>query len=65
VIEDNPKRWSGDHSVDPVLVPGVLFSSRRLDCDAPGIEDMAPTALDLFGVTPPAWMDGKPLFGAL
>jgi len=65
VIEDNPKRWSGDHSVDPALVPGVLFSSRRLDCDAPGIEDMAPTALDLFGVTPPAWMDGKPLFGAL
>ena len=65
VIEDNPKRWSGDHSVDPVLVPGVLFSSRRLDCDAPGIEDMAPTALDLFGVTPPSWMDGKPLFGVL
>ena len=64
VIEDNPKRWSGDHSVDPVLVPGVLVSSRRLDCDSPGIEDMAPTALDLFGVTPPAWMDGKPLFGA-
>jgi predicted AlkP superfamily phosphohydrolase/phosphomutase len=24
VIEDNPKRWSGDHSVDPALVPGVL-----------------------------------------
>jgi predicted AlkP superfamily phosphohydrolase/phosphomutase len=65
VIEDNPKRWSGDHSVDPALVPGVLFSSRGLDCDAPGIEDMAPTALDLFGVTPPAWMDGRPLFGAL
>jgi predicted AlkP superfamily phosphohydrolase/phosphomutase len=65
VIEDNPKPWSGDHSVDPVLVPGVLFSSRGLNCEAPGIEDMAPTALDLFGVTPPAWMDGKPLFGAL
>jgi predicted AlkP superfamily phosphohydrolase/phosphomutase len=65
VIEDNPKRWSGDHSVDPVLVPGVLFSSRSLNCEAPGIEDMAPTALDLFGVSPPAWMDGKPLFGAL
>jgi bisphosphoglycerate-independent phosphoglycerate mutase (AlkP superfamily) len=48
-----------------VLVPGVLFSSRSLNCEAPGIEDMAPTALDLFGVNPPAWMDGKPLFGAL
>jgi predicted AlkP superfamily phosphohydrolase/phosphomutase len=65
VIEDNPKAWSGDHCVDPVLVPGVLFSNRRIDCDNPGIEDMAPTALDLFGIDPPAWMDGKPLCVAL
>jgi predicted AlkP superfamily phosphohydrolase/phosphomutase len=61
VIEDNPKAWSGDHCVDPLLVPGVLFCNRKLDCDDPGIEDMAPTALDLFGIDPPAWMDGKPL----
>jgi predicted AlkP superfamily phosphohydrolase/phosphomutase len=65
VIQDNPKAWSGDHCVDPVLVPGVLFSSRRIDCEDPGIEDMAPTALDLFGVEPPSWMDGKPVFHAL
>ena len=32
------------------LVPGVLFSSRKIDAEDPGIEDMAPTALDLFGV---------------
>ena len=29
VISDNPKAWSGDHCVDPVLVPGVLFCSRQ------------------------------------
>ena len=62
VMEDNPKAWSGDHAVDPVLVPGVLFSSRRIDCEDPGIEDMAPTALDLFGVEAPSWMDGKTVF---
>ncbi len=62
VIEDNPKAWSGDHCVDPVLVPGVLFSSRKIDSDNPGIEDMAPTALDLFGLAAPAWMDGKSVF---
>lgn len=62
VIADNPKAWSGDHCVDPVLVPGVLFCNRRIDEEDPGIEDMAPTALDLFGVEPPAWMDGKALF---
>jgi predicted AlkP superfamily phosphohydrolase/phosphomutase len=65
VIEDNTKAWSGDHCVDPVLVPGVLFCNRRVDCDDPGIEDMAPTALELFGVDPPSWMDGKPVFRAV
>ncbi|HVW07033.1 MAG TPA: alkaline phosphatase family protein [Bryobacteraceae bacterium] len=58
VIEDNPKPWSGDHSVDPVLVPGVLFSNLKLENADPGIEDLAPTALDLFGIAAPAWMDG-------
>jgi len=61
VITDNPKAWSGDHCVDPVLIPGVLFCNRRLTCEDPGIEDLAPTALELFGLEPPAWMDGKPL----
>jgi bisphosphoglycerate-independent phosphoglycerate mutase (AlkP superfamily) len=47
--------------VDPVLVPGVLFSNRKITAQDPGIEDLAPTALQLFGVQPPAWMEGKPL----
>ena len=59
VFEDNTKAWSGDHCVDPVLVPGVLFSNRKIEAKDPGIEDMAPTALALFGVQVPAWMDGK------
>ena len=61
VLEDNPKAWSGDHCIDPVLVPGVLFSNRRLAADGPGIEDVAPTILDLFGVARPDWMDGRAL----
>jgi predicted AlkP superfamily phosphohydrolase/phosphomutase len=61
VVADNPKAWSGDHCVDPVLVPGVLFSNRKIDASDPGIEDLAPTALNLFGVAPPAWMEGKAL----
>ena len=62
VIEDNPKAWSGDHAVDPHLVPGVLFCNRKVESVDPGIEDLAPTALSLFGLTPPAWMDGKALW---
>jgi len=62
VFEANTKAWSGDHCVDPLLVPGVLFSNRKVDAKDPGIEDMAPTALELFGVQPPAWMEGKSVF---
>jgi predicted AlkP superfamily phosphohydrolase/phosphomutase len=62
VIEDNTKAWSGDHSIDPPLVPGVLFSNRAIDAEDPGIEDLAPTALDLFGIATPEWMEGKPVF---
>jgi predicted AlkP superfamily phosphohydrolase/phosphomutase len=59
VFEDNTKPWCGDHCVDPSLVPGVLFSNRKIDAENPGIEDMAPTALGLFGIEPPPWMEGK------
>jgi predicted AlkP superfamily phosphohydrolase/phosphomutase len=62
VFEDNQKAWSGDHCVDPLLVPGVLFCNRKIDSEDPGLEDLAPTALRLFGLEPPAWMEGKPLF---
>jgi predicted AlkP superfamily phosphohydrolase/phosphomutase len=62
IFEDNCKAWSGDHAVDPLLVPGVLFCSRPLDSEDPGIEDLAPTVLSLFGVERPPWMEGKPLF---
>jgi predicted AlkP superfamily phosphohydrolase/phosphomutase len=62
VIEDNLKQWSGDHCIDPPLVPGVLFSNRTIDADDPGIEDLAPTALELFGIGIPEWMEGKPVF---
>jgi predicted AlkP superfamily phosphohydrolase/phosphomutase len=61
VFEHNTKAWSGDHAVDPHLVPGVLFCNRPIGSADPGLEDMAPTTLDLFGLPVPAWMEGKPL----
>jgi predicted AlkP superfamily phosphohydrolase/phosphomutase len=62
VFEDNTKAWSGDHCIDPRLVPGVLFASRRIDRKDPALVDIAPTVLRLFGLDPPAHMDGKPLY---
>lgn len=61
VFEDNTKHWSGDHCVDPKIVPGVIFSNRRIVKENPHLNDMAPTVLRLFGVGIPAYMKGKPL----
>ena len=61
ILENNTKAWSGDHCVDPVLVPGVLFANRPVKNSDPGIEDLAPTALHLFGVEVPQWVEGKSL----
>jgi predicted AlkP superfamily phosphohydrolase/phosphomutase len=60
VFEDNVKPWSGDHCIDPRLVPGVLFCNKSIDSDDPALIDIAPTALKLFGIQPPSYMDGRP-----
>ncbi len=59
VFEDNHKAWSGDHCIDPPLIPGVLFTNRKFEAEDPGIEDMGPTCLSLFGFPTPSFMDGK------
>jgi len=61
VFHDNVKAWSGDHCIDHSLVPGVLFSNRRISDEHPRLMDIGPTVLDMFGVKVPAHMDGKPL----
>ncbi|MCF7958427.1 MAG: alkaline phosphatase family protein [Phycisphaerae bacterium] len=58
VFLKNTKAWSGDHCIDPTLVPGVLFCNQKFDNDHPRIVDIAPTVLEMFGVKPPAYMDG-------
>ena len=63
VCEDNVKAWSGDHCIDPRLVPGVFFCNRHTATEHPALVDIAPTALRLFGIDPPAHMDGRPLEG--
>jgi len=60
VFTDNTKAWSGDHCIDPRQVPGVLFCNRAVAA-SPALIDIAPTALHLFGITPPPYMEGKVL----
>jgi predicted AlkP superfamily phosphohydrolase/phosphomutase len=61
IFDDNTKAWSGDHIVDPRLVPGIFLANHPIDRDEPAIIDLAPTALRLFGVTPPPHMEGQPV----
>ena len=62
IFEDNVKAWSGDHCVDPRLVPGVLFCNYAVGSESPSLVDIAPSVLTMFGVSPPKHMEGKPLF---
>ena len=62
VITPNRSKWSADHcSVDPPLVPGVLFCNRPLDFRDPSILDLAPTILRMLAVPAPPELDGRSL----
>jgi predicted AlkP superfamily phosphohydrolase/phosphomutase len=41
LIEDNRQAWSGDHCIDPELVPGILLTSFTPDRDIADIAAMA------------------------
>ena len=62
IFEDNVKAWSGDHCIDPRLVPGILFCNAAMAEEKPSLIDIAPSVLKLFGFEPPAHMDGRALF---
>lgn len=61
LFEDNTKAWSGDHCIDPRIVPGIFFSTHKVNTSSPSIVDIAPTVLELFGIKIPAHMDGRSL----
>jgi predicted AlkP superfamily phosphohydrolase/phosphomutase len=58
VVDDNRAKWSGDHCVDPSVVPGVFFCNRPLNASFPRFHDITPTILKIFGITPPESMTG-------
>jgi predicted AlkP superfamily phosphohydrolase/phosphomutase len=62
LLENNMRRWSGDHIVDPDSVPGILFMNRPVPNSQPAIIDLAPTIVNYLGVTAPESMEGSRLF---
>lgn len=64
VFSDNKKHWVGDHLIDPIFVPGVLFSNVKLDDGGSNLVsqmNVAPTILEALGIEIPPDMDGKSL----
>jgi len=59
IFEDNTKSWSGDHDMDPELVPGVLFTNFDVANENPRLIDIGPTVLEMFGVDTPGHMIGR------
>jgi len=62
LVNDNTKKWSGDHCMAKEVVPGVLFTSKRIGYTQPALYDLAPTILGEFGIDKLPDMDGTDLF---
>jgi predicted AlkP superfamily phosphohydrolase/phosphomutase len=60
-VEDNVKKWSGDHIIDPELVPGVLFMNRPFQGDGASLVDLAPSIMAALGVPKGPAMEGRSL----
>ncbi len=64
IFTDNTKSWSGDHCVDPSIVPGVFFCNRPIVQKQPRLIDVPFSILSLFGQKPPDYMQGRMIFTA-
>lgn len=61
LFEDNTRRWSGDHIIDPDAVPGIFFMNRPASHNHVSMLDLAPTILKHLNVAGYESMEGKPL----
>jgi predicted AlkP superfamily phosphohydrolase/phosphomutase len=62
LIEDNLKKWSGEHLIDHTLVLGIIFVNKNIELNKPKIIDIVPTLLNLFNINKPQNMQGNILF---
>lgn len=66
LLEDNLRKWSGDHMIAPELIPGVIFCNKKIAKENPSLYDIAPTVLHILGFKKEEMekchFDGRPLF---
>jgi predicted AlkP superfamily phosphohydrolase/phosphomutase len=62
VIEDNTSRWSGNHLMDPEVVPGIVLANRKIAGDGHDLTDVTTTILAWYGLKPNPGMTGTSIF---
>jgi predicted AlkP superfamily phosphohydrolase/phosphomutase len=62
VFVNNNDKWSGDHCIDPMLVPAVLLSNKRITLQDPSLHDITATILAECNLSIPKHMTGRPLY---
>lgn len=62
IFEDNLEKWSGDHCMDPEVIPGILLTNRKIKMKFPALYDLTPTILSIFGIPKPKEMIGETIF---
>jgi predicted AlkP superfamily phosphohydrolase/phosphomutase len=62
VIADNTSRWSGNHLMDPDVVPGVLLANRKIPSEGHNLVDVTATILSWYGLPSNPGMSGKSIF---
>jgi predicted AlkP superfamily phosphohydrolase/phosphomutase len=62
VLEDNTKKWSGDHMTSPDVIPGIVLANREIRAETPALFDLTATILDLFRIEKLKDMIGTSIF---
>jgi predicted AlkP superfamily phosphohydrolase/phosphomutase len=62
VIADNTSRWSGNHLMDPAVVPGIVLSNRTIAGEGHDLVDVTSTILAWYGLPPNPGMAGTSFF---
>jgi predicted AlkP superfamily phosphohydrolase/phosphomutase len=62
VFSDNTRSWSGDHCVDPEIVPGIFFCNRPIATERPRLIDIPVSVVELFGQPRARYMQGEMIF---
>ena len=58
-ISLNEQKWSGDHCMDPAVVPGTVLCNRAVKKENPQLRDIPATILARFGIKTPSYMQGR------